>query len=270
MQPSFLYVILSIETHFLLTKIKTMHERQPFLDFPLTAKGDMSSQQSSLTVALQDNLTLEDKPPADKGSMRPPPRRTNTGETMPPPYSKSSRGENVPPRGPPGHRPSRSQEEAMRARRLAGGPSSSRKPRPTGELDIFADPGEGSSTRRHPEGRRVRRNSDSSVADRKPLDPEEEKKRQERKRRERERRHREREEKDPKSKKPDRKLDVIDKLDVTSIFGTGRKCCRFDLRRPVTDSGQSSITMGHLMRAILIETDKEADVRPCRLFPKTR
>jgi hypothetical protein len=69
----------------------------------------------------------------------------------------------------------------------------------------------------------MRRNSDSSVADRKPLDPEGEKKRQERRRRERERRHREREGKDPKSRKPDRKLDIIDKLDVTSIYGTGCK-----------------------------------------------
>jgi hypothetical protein len=65
--------------------------------------------------------------------------------------------------------------------------------------------------------------------DRKPLDPEEEKKRQERRRRERERRHREREGKDPKSRKPDRKLDIIDKLDVTSIYGTGCKCPRFNL-----------------------------------------
>jgi hypothetical protein len=73
----------------------------------------------------------------------------------------------------------------------------------------------------------MRRNSETSVADRKPLDPEEEKKRQERKRRERERRHRERDSKDPKSRKPDRKLDIIDKLDVTSIYGTGRKCLYF-------------------------------------------
>lgn len=51
------------------------------------------------------------------------------------------------------------------------------------------------------------------------LDPEEEKKRQERRRRER--RHREREGKEGRSKKPDRKLDIIDKLDVTSIYGTG-------------------------------------------------
>jgi hypothetical protein len=202
---------------------------KPFSNSPSTQKGDMSKQQPSLTVALQDNLTLNDKPPASSnGSMRPPPPRSNTGDKMPPPYTAVTRGENVPPRGPPGHRPSRSQEEAMRARRAAGGSgSSSSKPRPNGELDIFADPSEASSSRR-PEGRRMRRNSDSSVADRKPLDPEEEKKRQERRRRERERRHRERDAKDPKSRKPDRKLDIIDKLDVTSIYGTGCECLRFN------------------------------------------
>ncbi|KAL5317457.1 hypothetical protein ACEPPN_014552 [Leptodophora sp. 'Broadleaf-Isolate-01'] len=169
---------------------------------------------------LFDNLTLDDKP-ASSNTMRPPPPRTNTGEKMPPPYT--ARGENVPPRGPPrgssGHRPSRSQEEAMRARRIAGGSSIS-KPAPLQqELDIFADPVDSSTARRLDSNRRVRRNSESSVVDRKPLDPEEEKKRQERKRRER-RERREREGKDPK-RKPDRKLDIIDKLDVTSIYGTG-------------------------------------------------
>ncbi|KAH7336214.1 Pal1 cell morphology protein-like protein [Rhexocercosporidium sp. MPI-PUGE-AT-0058] len=169
---------------------------------------------------LFDNLTLDDKP-ATSNTMRPPPPRTNTGEKMPPPYT--TRGENVPPRGPPrgpsGHRPSRSQEEAMRARRIAGGSSIS-KPAPSQqELDIFADPVDSSTARRLDSNRRVRRNSESSVVDRKPLDPEEEKKRQERKRRER-RERREREGKDPK-RKPDRKLDIIDKLDVTSIYGTG-------------------------------------------------
>jgi hypothetical protein len=104
----------------------------------------------------------------------------------------------------------------MRARRAAA--SSGSKSRPTGELDIFADPSE---TPRKLDARRVRRNSESSVVDRKPLDPEEEKKRQERRRRER--KHPDREGSSSKSKKPDRKLDVIDKLDVTSIYGTGRE-----------------------------------------------
>jgi hypothetical protein len=94
--------------------------------------------------------------------------------------------------------------------------------RPTGELDIFADPVESSSSRRL-SGQRARRNSDSSLVDKRVLDPEEEKKRQERRRRER-RERREREAKDGKPRKPDRKLDLIDKLDVTSIYGTG---CKF-------------------------------------------
>ena len=102
----------------------------------------------------------------------------------------------------------------MRARRAAA--SSGSRSRPAGELDIFADPAESSVKS---DARRIRRNSESSVIDRKPLDPEEEKKRQERKRRER--RPRDREGSSSKSKKPDRKLDVIDKLDVTSIYGTG-------------------------------------------------
>ena len=102
----------------------------------------------------------------------------------------------------------------MRARRVAAG-LNNKVARPAGELDIFADPVPSSK-------HRPRRNSESSVSG-KPLDPEEEKKRQERRRRERERRHREHS-KDVRAKKPDRKLDIIDKLDVTSIYGTGCKC----------------------------------------------
>lgn len=165
---------------------------------------------------LFDNLTLNERPPNNR--MGPPPR-SNTGTTLPPPYSAttgSSRGENVPPRGPPSHRPSRSQEEAMRARKFANGSSSRRQP--SGELDIFADPIESSPKKMDP--RRVRRNSESSVMEKsgKLLDPEEEKRRQERRRRER--KHREGS-KDGRSKKPSHKLDIIDKLDVTSIYGTG-------------------------------------------------
>jgi hypothetical protein len=71
--------------------------------------------------------------------------------------------------------------------------------------------------------RRPRRNSDSSAmdVDKKPM-TEEEKKEREARRRDRERRHREAKDKKPTS----RKLDIIDQLDATSIFGTGRKCCR--------------------------------------------
>ena len=151
--------------------------------------------------------------------------KSNTMRPPPPPPGKSlpniPRSENVPPRGSGhGHRPSRSQEEAMRARRLAANGS---KSKPSQELDIFADPEE-DMPKKSSDPRRVRRNSDSSVIDKlqKPLSPEEEKARQERRRRDRERRHRERASKDGgKPRKPDRKLDIIDQLDATSIYGTG-------------------------------------------------
>ena len=60
----------------------------------------------------------------------------------------------------------------------------------------------------------------------KQLDPEEERKRRERRHREREAGARDGKGKShasSKSKKPNQRLDVIDKLDVTSIYGMGRK-----------------------------------------------
>jgi hypothetical protein len=161
---------------------------------------------------MQDNLTLNDtSKPLGNGS-RPAPTRSHTDKSGP-----GQRSENIPPRGPPMHRPTRSQEEAMRARQTgAGGPG--RPKAPNGELNIFADP----DSPRKPGDRRPRRNSESSVMERgsKLIDPEEEKKRQERRRRER--RHREAG-KDPRSRNPNRRLDIIDQLDATSIYGTGRE-----------------------------------------------
>ncbi|KAB5560034.1 Pal1 cell morphology protein-domain-containing protein [Coniochaeta sp. 2T2.1] len=149
-----------------------------------------------------DSLTLEDQSaPLIKGLDAPPPRpdAANQASRRGPPSGR----ENLPPgtrrAPPPGHRPSRSQEEAMRARRAQGKPQDSQSPQ------------------RRPE-RRLRRNSDSSAMEKQPL-TEEEKKEREARRRDRERRHRER---DGKDKKPaSRKLDIIDQLDATSIFGTG-------------------------------------------------
>jgi len=97
----------------------------------------------------------------------------------------------------------------MRQRRLQGGNGG--PPRPSGSQ---------ASPPRRPRERRPRRNSDSSVLIdvEKPL-TEEEKKAKEARRRERERRAREGKDKDP--KKPSRRLDIIDQLDATSIYGTG-------------------------------------------------
>ena len=122
----------------------------------------------------------------------------------------SQRPENIPPKRlpnglgrmpPPGHRPSNSEEER---RRNAG------KPRgPPGGLDIFADPPDPNKLRE----RKPRRNSEGSLREHKLLDPEEEKRREERRRRHERRR----------AKEPTRRLDIIDKLDVTSIYGMGCK-----------------------------------------------
>lgn len=64
----------------------------------------------------------------------------------------------------------------------------------------------------------------------KKLAVEEEKKEREARRRERERRH-----PGGKDKKPSRKLDIIDQLDATSIFGTGRKFSRYRSLSPLLD-----------------------------------
>lgn len=140
----------------------------------------------------------------------------------------NNRKENVVPRGPPIHRPSRSQEQTNGMRRgpPPSGSNGISRPRREEELDIFAD---GGPQIKSPE-RRNRRNSDSSVIDRKSID--EEKRRQERRRRER----KEREAQDLKDgkppKKPSRKLDIIDQLDATSIYGTG---CKLRLYYPLFD-----------------------------------
>ncbi|GAT27875.1 hypothetical protein RIB2604_02302330 [Aspergillus luchuensis] len=98
-------------------------------------------------------------------------------------------------------------------------------------LDIFADPPKTSSGGRSGyRERRPRRNSESSIMERTPklVDTEDERRRRERRRREREARHRDgkdgKESKDGKprsSKKSNYHMDIIDKLDVTSIYGTG-------------------------------------------------
>jgi hypothetical protein len=134
---------------------------------------------------------------SDQPKRRPPP---------PPPAqpngaSASARPENVPPRQRLPHLPSE-----VDRHRLGGKPKG-----PPGELNIFADPSDKSRDRR------PRRNSDTSVREKTSnlLDPNDG-------RRRRERRHRD-PRRDAKPKGPSRRLDVIDKLDVTSIYGTGRE-----------------------------------------------
>ncbi|POR35358.1 Protein PAL1 [Tolypocladium paradoxum] len=205
--------------------------RNPFLDLPaqpVRSPGAMSNHSDSKSPSAEEifnSLTLDDKKPA----VAPPAQRRPMDRQPAPP-----RGENQPLTRPPNsnHRPTRSQEEALRARKpQAGGPR--------------AGPAE--SPQRRPQ-RQPRRNSESSVMDfnAQPITEDEMKLIEAKRLRDRQRREREgrssgregREAREPpretrqardsregkersKSGRPSRRLDIIDQLDATSIYGTG-------------------------------------------------
>ena len=168
--------------------------------------------------------------------------------------NRSRRPENVPPRSngrAVTHRPTRSEEEEESRRRAL----KQRGPQTAG-LDIFADPPAPSR-----EQRRARRNSESSVIDRnsKLLDPDDDRRRRETRHRERELRHRDRKSKHQGSgsksstskKPPNARLDVIDKLDVTSIYGTGRKFyVKISLASCTSDRSRSSFSPRRPLRCL--------------------
>ncbi|KAL2283972.1 hypothetical protein FJTKL_09213 [Diaporthe vaccinii] len=158
----------------------------------------MADTKRSASPTIEDmfaGITIDTKDKKPDPPQRPPPMNrpgAPRGENMPPP------GRRGPP--PPNHKPSRSQEEALRARRQrpnGDGPNS--PPRRTG-------PGSG----------RGRRNSESSLSERPALTEEERRARDKRRREERKRR--EGRDKPPRTH---RDMDLIDKLDATSIYGTG-------------------------------------------------
>lgn len=127
-------------------------------------------------------------------------RQANEGPRKPDP--SSLRGFPRPPTGQrpvTSHRPGNSDEAQQRRA-------------PQAELDIFADNFELKKPIQN--SRQPRRNSESSIRDKPAMDPEEEKRRKDRK-------YRESKRVGTKSGRPNKKLDVIDKLDVTSIYGTG-------------------------------------------------
>ncbi|KAM0245078.1 hypothetical protein ACHAQJ_010664 [Trichoderma viride] len=181
--------------------------RNPFLDQPpaprpvenMAAAPDKT--QSLTAEDIFGSLTLDDSPafsvkqpgnsqlmkkrPTDRPA---PPRRESESQ------ASARAADNK-------HRPTRSQEEALRARKPA--------PKTTTTRPSLLD----DSPPRKPVQRRPRRNSDSSVMDfdAKSLTAEE-KKMIEAKRRERTK---------GKSQRPSRKMDIIDQLDATSIYGTG-------------------------------------------------
>ncbi|KAI5249544.1 Pal1-domain-containing protein [Aureobasidium subglaciale] len=143
----------------------------------------------------QKDLSLLDKP---SSGARPAPRNT-----------ASSRSGTIPTQ----HRPARSQEDESRRRGPAPPRGPPRPPKDQNGLNIFAGPPKVESSRR------PRRNSESSILDTK----EEDRKRRERRKEREERREKEGRSHDGKSrptKKP-QGLDLIDKLDVTGIYGQG-------------------------------------------------
>ncbi|EEQ84029.1 Pal1 cell morphology protein, variant 2 [Blastomyces dermatitidis ER-3] len=169
-------------------------ERLSTVDPPLTGHA----------AELFENLSLDtpvDKPSSSKGRRPALPRPENV------PPSRPSLSDDKASSRRPARRPSK--EESQSRSKGHGRP-------PIG--DIFADPKEPSKSRNQ---RRPRRNSDSSLMDipSRPIDPEAERRRRERRQRERDAKP-----KDGKSRSKrsnGHRLDIIDKLDVSSIYGTG-------------------------------------------------
>ncbi|KHJ34822.1 putative pal1 cell morphology protein [Erysiphe necator] len=220
----------------LATSPTSLRSRNPFFDsadllqsksispVKMTSGADIknpSPQVISATTTAIGRMVLNEK--SDQSKVKgDKPQSDLSKSNRSPRYSRpSQQRENLPPLAAPGHRLRRSNEEVSQTRQKNMAGSFSGKNSTSKESDVFADPTSSSRTSsRKPTERRPRRNSESSIAERsKPLDLEEEKKRQERRRREK--KQRDHGENSSRSRKPNRKLDVIDKLDVTSIYGTG-------------------------------------------------
>lgn len=186
--------------------------RNPFLDQPpaVRSPGAVSTHSDSQSLSAEDifnSLTLDDSKPVDfQPSSLPNAKRPMERRAPPPPRLGEKPGAQPLP-GMQKHRPTKSQEEALRARKQAQG----------------SQPGISQSPQRRSQ-RRPRRNSESSVRDfdTKPI-TDEERKLVEEKRRAKDKLRREgRDGKDKgRSGRPSRRIDIIDQLDATSIYGTG-------------------------------------------------
>ncbi|KAJ5950176.1 uncharacterized protein N7479_008589 [Penicillium vulpinum] len=179
----------------------------PFLDdteamSPQSAPG-MSTGVSMISPIEKNNMSSNTRELFESLSLNPAPQPDRPRPVASDATQRTASNRNRPPRDRSERPPGRSAE------------SKERDP-----LDIFADPPTSSQTAKDKAPRRARRNSESSVMDRssKLLDLDDDDKRRRERRREREGRS-----KDVKSRsgRKDRRLDIIDKLDVTSIYGTG-------------------------------------------------
>lgn len=179
-----------------------------FTDYPLLPQKDLSlldkpsamaaGMYSLVYVGTMPGLTeLEAGAPPGSRNGPPPPRPTN----LPPPRPDGSRGPPHPSRGPDS--PSRRDPRTLR-------------PRGMSESSVIDE-----------KERRERRERREREGERPERTESEERRRRER-RKEREERHRREKEKirtgERKMKKP-QGLDIIDKLDVTGIYGQGRTWC---------------------------------------------
>ncbi|OAA75359.1 Pal1 cell morphology [Akanthomyces lecanii RCEF 1005] len=185
--------------------------RNPFLDQPpaVRSPGVTSTHSDSQSLSAEDifnSLTLDDSKPVNFQPSSLPNAKRPMERRVPPPRPGEKPGAQPVPNMQK-HRPTKSQEEALKARRHAQG----------------SQPGSSRSPQRKPQ-RRPRRNSESSIMD---FDikhiTDEERKMIEEKRREKDRLRREgRDGKDKgRSGRPSRRIDIIDQLDATSIYGTG-------------------------------------------------
>lgn len=163
------------------------------------------SRDIALLTPFQDNLTIN----PSNGHRPAPPRPDNASKSRPR-VDRSDRSD----RSDRYDRPSRSARPDR--------DSSSRRGKDP--LDIFADPPpltkSATTTNGRARERRPRRNSESSIMERPKPDSDEDRRRRERRRRDRDARHRDG--KSSRSKKGAH-MDIIDKLDVTGIYGTGSK-----------------------------------------------
>ncbi|KAI5245530.1 Pal1-domain-containing protein [Aureobasidium subglaciale] len=215
----------------------------PFLDPPAQSQQRQGGS-NGFTEDIFKDLSLLDKP---SSGARPTPR--NTG---------SSRSGTIPTQ----HRPARSQEDESRRRGPAPPRGPPRPPKDQNGLDIFAGPPKVESSRR------PRRNSESSILDTK----EEDRKRRERRKEREERREKEGRSKDGKSrptKKP-QGLDLIDKLDVTGIYGQGREYHMYKLELCTRKLTESSTVFHHdgPFDACNPHRNRKRDVRaPMQAFP---
>lgn len=197
--------------------------RNPFLDSP---SQPLKPEHQSLSAEdIFDSLTLEDTMPNNKVLPALPALTAQRKPSIKQPIAPST-GETL--QADSKHRPTKSQEEATRAKKPAPGPRPEASRSPPG---------------RPPPQRRPRRNSESSAMDFSALSitPEEMKMIEAKRLRDRQREKGARESREPrearegrdardnerdaksrsKSGRPSRRMDLIDQLDATSIYGTG-------------------------------------------------